>query len=401
MVHLQAGHSVQLLVGGEAFFPALVRAIEAAREEIRLETYIFHDDPTGAMVLEALEHAARRGVAVFLVMDGIGTPRVAPEWVARLQAAGIRWAQFSPPGSWGWLQPMRWRRMHRKLCVVDGQLGFCGGINLMDDFFELKHGWQTQPRFDFALQVRGPLVQEMQEVMASFWRRLLSSRALAQGNLWALGRTWLPVRRWQGARMAVEPELPDGGVAAGFLLRDNVRHRRAIERAYRRAIARARSEVLIANAYFLPGTQLHRALVHAARRGVRVRLLLQGRYEFFMQFHAAKPFYRALLAEGVEIYEYQVAYLHAKVAVVDGHWATVGSSNLDPFSLLLAREANVVLEDAGLAGELRQHLLQAIAQHSVRVEQEGLAQRPWLQRLKAGLAYGLMRLSLYLTGRHY
>jgi cardiolipin synthase len=406
MVHLQAGHSLQLLLGGVAFFPALIQAIETAREEVRLETYIFHDDPAGAMVLEALEHAARRGVAVYLVMDGIGTPRVSGQWVARFQAAGIRWAQFSPPGSWGWLLPVRWRRMHRKLCVVDRQLGFCGGINLMDDFFELNHGWQTLPRLDFAVQVRGPLVRQMQLVMEQFWRGLLTRRALAQGNLWEFGRTWLPMRLRlrPGHNAPTEPFTPPlarSGASAGFLLRDNVRHRRDIERAYRRAIAHARSEVLIANAYFLPGAALRRALVHAARRGVRVRLLLQGRYEFFMQFHAAKPFYRALLTEGVEIYEYQEAFLHAKVAVIDGRWATVGSSNLDPFSLLLAREANVVVDDAAFAGTLRQHLLDAIDQRSVQVMQEGLARRPWLQRLKGRLAYGLLRLSLYLTGENY
>ena len=401
MARLQSGHSVRLLVGGQDFFPALIQAIDAARQEVRLETYIFHDDPTGAMVLEALERAAQRGVAVYLVMDGIGTPRVSPDWVARFQLAGIRWAQFSPPGSWGWLFPARWRRMHRKLCVVDGVLGFCGGINVMDDFFELSHGWQTQPRFDFSVQVRGPLVPQMQAVMEQFWRRLLSSQALAQGNLWQLGRTWLPTRWRQSARTSESQVLMDAGVNAGLLLRDNVRFRRDIERAYCRGIARARSEVLIANAYFFPGARLHRALVHAARRGVRVRLLLQGRYEFFMQFHAAKPFYGALLAEGVEIYEYQAAFLHAKVAVVDGRWATVGSSNLDPLSLLLAREANVVVEDAGFAGALRQHLLDAIDGRSVQVVQEGLDQRPWPQRLKDTLAYGLLRLSLYLSGKNY
>jgi hypothetical protein len=129
---------------------------------------------------------------------------------------------------------------------------------------------------------------------------------------------------------------------AGLLLRDNLLNRGQIEKAYRRAIGLARHEIVIANAYFLPGRKLRQALIHAAQRGVRVRLLLQGRYEYFMQYHAARPVYRQLLEAGVEIYEYSESFLHAKVAVIDASherpWATVGSSNLDPFSLLLGSQ---------------------------------------------------------------
>jgi cardiolipin synthase len=188
---------------------------------------------------------------------------------------------------------------------------------------------------------------------------------------------------------------------AALLLRDNLRNRAGIERAYRHAIAHARHEVLISNAYFLPGAKLRRALVHAAERGVRVRLLLQGRYEFFMQFHAAKPFYSVLLAAGVEIHEYEAGFLHAKVAVIDGKWATVGSSNLDPLSLLLAREANVVVDDAAFAQTLLAPLNAAIAQHSRQLDRAEFANRPLGQRLQDRLAYALMRLTLFLTGRDY
>jgi cardiolipin synthase A/B len=197
------------------------------------------------------------------------------------------------------------------------------------------------------------------------------------------------------------PGSAAGGMRAALLLRDNLRNRTGIERAYRHAIAHAKDEVLISNAYFLPGTKLRLALVHAVQRGVRVRLLLQGRYEFFMQFHAAKAFYGALLDAGVEIHEYQAGFLHAKVAVVDGRWATVGSSNLDPLSLLLAREANVVVDDADFARTLLAPLNQAIAEHSVQLDKALFAHRPLLQRMKDRLAFGLMRLTLFLSGRDY
>jgi cardiolipin synthase len=188
---------------------------------------------------------------------------------------------------------------------------------------------------------------------------------------------------------------------AALVLRDNLRNRHSIERAYRKAIGRARQEVIIANAYFLPGGKLRRALMRAARRGVRVTLLLQGKYEYFMQYHAARPVYGALLAAGVEIHEYSTSFLHAKVAVVDGHWATVGSSNLDPLSLLLAREANIVVEDKAFAGELSARLREAVARHGQRIDPAIYSQRPLGQRIQGWMAYALMRLALLLTGQRY
>jgi cardiolipin synthase len=192
---------------------------------------------------------------------------------------------------------------------------------------------------------------------------------------------------------------------ATLLLRDNVLNRSRIERAYRRAIAGATQEIIIANAYFLPGRRLRRALIHAARRGVKVRLLLQGRYEYFMQFHAARPVYGPLMDAGIEIHEYTASFLHAKVAVIDAGtsraWATVGSSNLDPLSLLLAREANVVVQDSAFAVELRTRLVDAMAHGGRPVAAQEYANRPLLQRVKERLALGLMRLALFLTGRRY
>jgi len=197
--------------------------------------------------------------------------------------------------------------------------------------------------------------------------------------------------------------LPAAGTKAraALVLRDNLRHRADIERAYRKAIGEATQEIIIANAYFLPGRKLRRSLTHAAQRGVRVRLLLQGRYEYFMQYHAARPVYAVLLAAGVEIHEYSVSFLHAKVAVIDSSWATVGSSNLDPLSLLLAREANVVVDDPAFARELRAQLEQAIEHGGCRVDPKTYANRSWRLRLLDRLAFSLMRLALFLTGNRY
>jgi cardiolipin synthase A/B len=399
----QPGHTVDLLHSGAEFFPALQQAIDASEHEVRLETYLFHFDAAGEAVACALVNAARRGVQVFLLMDGVGTPEVPPTWAEQFRQAGVAWRRFSPMGSLGLLIPGRWRRLHRKLCVVDRQLAFCGGINVIDDFEELGHGRQTVARLDFAVRVRGPLVAEALVAMEQLWRRLLLREEIGQLQLRHVRHllTQDAVFETAAPRPAVPGRGASQGVRAALVLRDNVRFRNRIERAYLHALAHARREVVIANAYFIPGRKLRRALLHAARRGVRVRLLLQGRYEFFMQYHASKPVYAELLAAGVEIYEYQVAFLHAKVAVVDGRWATVGSSNLDPLSLLLAREANVLVRDVAFSGRLLAALRQAMELHSLQVRSADLQNRHWSQRLKDRLAYGLMRLTLLLTGRRY
>jgi cardiolipin synthase len=405
MAQLQLGHQLQLLQGGEAFFPALIEAIDASVHEVRMETYIFNGEGSGALVAAALERAALRGVVVNLVMDGVGTPALDQHWRSRFLAAGVVWRIFAPMGRFGLLIPSRWRRLHRKLCVVDGQVAFCGGVNVLDDFFDPNHGALSLPRLDFSVRVTGPLVQEVHAVLAQFWWRLQAVRTAQQIDLRAT---------WQALHQAVALARPSqrtspaavapgaaAGARAALVLRDNLRHRTQIERAYRKAIGEATQEIIIANAYFLPGRKLRSSLIHAARRGVRVRLLLQGRYEYFMQYHAARPVYGVLLAAGVEIHEYSVSFLHAKVAVIDSRWATVGSSNLDPLSLLLAREANVVVEDPAFARELRTQLEQAIEQGGVRVDPKTYADRSWRLCLLDRVAFGLMRLALFLTGNRY
>ena len=414
---LHDGHTVQLLQGGQEFFPALVRAIDASRHEVRFETYIFNVDASGQTVAEALVRAAERKVAVTLMMDGAGTPGLPPEWSARFDAAGVKWHIFSPLGRIGWFIPSRWRRLHRKLCVVDGHTAFCGGINVLDDFYDPNHGALESPRFDFSVQVTGPLVRAVAETTAQFWWR---SRAAKEARERDFPQAWAALQ--SAVRLGMQTnqdqdtgysELADerGGLAsagalqptarAALVLRDNVRQRTQIERAYRKAIGEARTEIIIANAYFMPGARLRKGLIHAARRGVRVRLLLQGRYEYFMQYHAARPVFGALLAAGVEIHEYAPSFLHAKVAVIDSRWATVGSSNLDPLSLLLAREANVVVADSVFAQNLRQRLEHAMQHQGQQMDPAVYSSRPWRQRFLDRLAFGVMRLLLFLNGSRY
>ena len=409
MQHLRPGHLVQLLQGGQVYFPKLIEAIDASVHEVRLETYIFSIDASGEQVALALERAARRGVQVYLVMDGVGTPSLTAAWASRFDAAGVEWRIFSPLGRLGLLIPSRWRRLHRKLCVVDGTLAFCGGINVLDDFHDHHGAPLESPRFDFAVCVSGPLVQAAHAAMVQFWWRLQAARTVRAANL---SQVWQALQ--DAVRMKFHSDFdvrPDADLSAArplghparadLVLRDNVRNRARIERSYRHAIGEAQHEIIIANAYFLPGRRLRKGLIHAARRGVRVRLLLQGRYDNFMQYHASRPVYGALLAAGVEIHEYSVSYLHAKVAVIDGHWSTVGSSNLDPLSLLLAREANVVVDDLAFAADLRTRLEHAMRDGGVQVHPAADANRPWRVRCLDRLAFALMRILLFLNGKRY
>jgi cardiolipin synthase len=410
---LQPGHTIELLKGGEALFEALVAAIDAARAEVLLETYIFEFAGTALSVAAALERAAARRVSVHLVVDGFGTGEVPAEWQVRWTAAGVRWRIFNPAHGWRLLLPKRWRRLHRKLAVVDGAVAFCGGINLLDDYLDQTHGKLDEPRFDFAVRVTGPLVADAHETMTRLWLRLQVTRDARQHDfkqalqaVRAAARAGFEMRdrEFAASDFGGRPAEARAGLLAGLVLRDNLRFRKRIEHFYRYAIGQARSEIIIANAYFIPGVALQRALVKAARRGVRVTLLLQGRYEYFMQHHTSRAMYGVMLDAGIEIIEYEPSFLHAKVAVFDGAHgaiATVGSSNLDPISLLLAREANVFIRDDAFAAELRGHLVEAMGKVGVRIEPTTHMKRPFAMRSLAWLAYAMMRIALFATRNRY
>jgi cardiolipin synthase len=386
-------HDMRLLIGGVELFAAMIKAIDDAQHEVRLETYIFSFEGAGADVALALMRAAQRGVNVCMLVDGVGTGELPMPWAERMSQAGVQVHVFAPAVGPGFWLPSRWRRMHRKLCVVDQSLAFCGGINILDDFMDPHvQGLLTAPRLDYAVSFRGSLVTIAYDAMMQLWSRIEVVHDLRSQDLSGA------IDALRGAAQSLR--LPTRGETQ-LLLRDNVRHRTHIERAYRKAIGSAHHEVVVANAYFFPGLRLRRALVLAARRGVRVRLLLQGQYEYFLPYRAARQLYGQLMKAGVEIYEYHASFLHAKVAVVDGKWLTVGSSNLDPFSLLLAREANVVAHHPEIAQTLRASLMDAIERSSDRVDPQAYLSRGWWDRTLDALASAVLRFGVFLTGKRY
>ncbi|MDI6746272.1 MAG: cardiolipin synthase ClsB [Rhodocyclaceae bacterium] len=371
------GNRLDLLKNGAEYFPALQAAIAAARSEIHLETYIFNADATGRRVVAALAAAASRGVAVRVLVDGFGARDFPQELGLMLVASGAMVEVYRAELGSFKLRRHRLRRLHRKLVVIDGCLAFVGGINVIDDVSP------PAPRLDYAVRVAGPLVATIHASVRHLWRLVGWAKLQRRPPS-------LPVSPWSGEPLA-------GTTTAAFLIRDNLRHRRDIEEAYLAALAEARSEVLLANAYFLPGWRFRRALRDAAARGVAVTILLQGRVEYALLHYATQALYRNLLDGGVRIFEYHAGYLHAKVAVVDDCWATVGSSNIDPFSLLLAREGNLVVQDGGFATQLRISLQHALANGASEVALPDLRRRSVLGRAVRWAAYGLVRLLLGIT----
>lgn len=377
---LVPGNQVSLLQNGEAYFPALEAALDRARQEIYLETYIYENDATGRRIAEALKRAAGRGINVYVLIDGYGSKDLPHKMLDYLRAGGVKALVFRPQISPWTLQRRRLRRMHRKIAVVDREIAFVGGINIIDD---MEATDDLLPRYDYAVAVEGPLV----DAIRLSARRLWSLVAWSHLHTGTVHDTPPPVVTSAG-----------GGMRAAFLVRDNFRHRRDIEVAYLRAIAQAKSEIILAHAYFLPGLDFRHALINAASRGVRVVLLLQGKMEFFLQLFASRALYDNLLAAGIEIYEYRKSFLHAKVAVIDGHWATVGSSNIDPFSLLLSREGNIVVDDTTFAATLRQSLIQTVETDAVQILRDNWKQQPVLFRFVSWLSYGALRMMMWISG---
>jgi cardiolipin synthase len=377
MAEFVNGNRLALLKSGAEYFPALLAELDAARHEIRLETYIFEADATGRAVAAALVRAAQRGVDTCLMVDGFGSKDLDRGLVREMERGGVRFLVYRRNISPWTLRRTRLRRLHRKIAVIDARVAFIGGINVVDDMTPPDPGLS---RFDYAVRVEGPLLARIHPDVKRLWSRMSAIRFGAQPP----------------AASAIRPATEiRGNQRAAYVIRDNLRHRRAIEEAYLAAIGRARSEILISNAYFFPGRSFRRALMAAAGRGVRVVLLLQGRVEYMLQHYATRSLYGMLLDAGVEIHEYHKSFLHAKVAVIDRHWATVGSSNIDPFSLLLAREGNVMVEDAQFAGELQESLLAAMAEGAEQVKRERWRDQPWTTRVLTRACYEVAR---FITG---
>lgn len=375
-----SGNRVGLLINGDAFFPRVFECIAAAQQEVLLETFIWFEDKVGLALHAALLTAARRGVQIDVTMDGYGSPDLSPAFISALVEAGIRVHVFDPsPRLWGYRTNV-FRRMHRKIVVIDGTRAFVGGINYSADHLE---DFGPAAKQDYAIEIEGPLVPRIAHYV--------------RGQL-LLGQGLAPPPRLRDRLLRREPDLPSepalpaaGEAQALLATRDNRLHKSDIERHYRIAIRAAHQRVYIANAYFFPGYRLLNQLRKAARRGVDVRLILQGEPDMPIVKTAAKLLYHHLLVAGVKIFEYNTRPLHGKVALTDDTWSTVGSSNLDPLSLALNLEANVIIRDRPFNQQLGEHLQQLMQSSCRQILPGDVAETGLWVRVRSFLVFHLLR----------
>lgn len=361
------GNRVRLLENGEEYYPAVFGAIERAQSEVLLETFLIFEDEVGRALQQALIGAARRGARVVATADHYGSPDLSREFVQEMIDAGVDFRYFDPQPRLMGMRTNMFRRLHRKIVVIDRREAYVGGINYSIDHLR-KHGPESKQ--DYSVALEGPIVDHFRQLVLA----LVESRELPRNRPW-----W----RTRVKPMSME-RAQHGGVPALAMRRDNDRHKDDIEIHYRAAIRQAQREILIANAYFFPGYRLVREIRRAARRGVKVRLVLQGgAADKAIATWAARSLYRYLARAGVCIYEYCERPLHGKVAVIDDAWSTVGSSNLDPSSLSLNHEANVIIWDRAFAAELKANLEKLIANHCMSIESERFSE-PVLWRRWAG-----------------
>ncbi|MCL2894948.1 cardiolipin synthase ClsB [Brenneria sp. MC1SB4.1] len=371
------GNRITLLENGDGYYPAVFNAIGSAQSKVILETFIWFEDNVGRQLHDVVLRTARRGVKVEVLLDGYGSADLSKTFVNELTSAGVVFRYYDPRPRLFGMRTNVFRRLHRKIVVVDDRVAFVGGINYSDEHMS---DYGPQAKQDYAVQVEGPVVGDI----LLFELENLSGQAAA--------------RRWWARHHRPQENPKPGEAQALFVWRDNEAHRDDIERHYLKMLANAKREVIIANAYFFPGYRFLHAMRNAARRGVRVKLIVQGEPDMPIVKVGASLLYRYLMKGGVQIYEYSRRPLHGKVALMDGHWATVGSSNLDPLSLSLNLEANLIVHDRAFNQTLRDNLNHIIANDCVRVDESMAPKRTWWNLTQSVVVFHFLRYFPALLG---
>ncbi|GGD10727.1 cardiolipin synthase ClsB [Franconibacter pulveris 1160] len=365
------GNRIQLLENGDEYYPAVFAAINKAKSKIFLETFIWFEDEVGRQLHAVLLRAAQRGVSIEVLLDGYGSPDLSDSFVNELTAAGVIFRYYDPRKPLFGMRTNLFRRMHRKIVVIDGNVAFVGGINYSAEHMS---DYGPEAKQDYAVRVEGPVVQDIYQFVLS------NLPENEQAGRW-----------WRRRRQQAADNITPGEAQALFVWRDNEEHRDDIERYYLKMLANAKKEVIIANAYFFPGYRLLHAMRNAARRGVRVKLIVQGEPDMPIVKVGARLLYNYLVKGGVQVFEYLRRPLHGKVALMDDHWATVGSSNLDPLSLSLNLEANLIIHDRHFNQTLRDNLNRLIREDSKQVDESMLPRRTWWNLTKSVLAFHFLR----------
>lgn len=368
--HWREGNRIRLLENGDQYYPALFEEIGRAQHKVILETFIWFEDNVGKQLHAVLLAAARRGIEVEVLLDGYGSPDLSDDFVSALTTAGVVFRYYDPRPRLLGMRTNLFRRMHRKIVVIDDTVAFVGGINYSAEHMS---DYGPEAKQDYAVRLEGPVVHDILQFE-------LSNLPDQQAR-----------RRWWRRHHRPEENRTPGDAQVLFIWRDNNEHRDDIERHYLKMLATARREVIIANAYFFPGYRLLHAMRKAARRGVSVKLIVQGEPDMPIVKVGARLLYSYLFKGGVQIFEYRRRPLHGKVALMDAHWATVGSSNLDPLSLSLNLEANVIIHDREFNQTLRDNLYAIIEKDCLPVDASMVPRRSWWNLTKSVVVFHFLR----------
>lgn len=361
------GNQVRLIHSGRAYFQFLYHLFNCAKHSIHVRIYLWAEDETGRAVAAALMAAARRGVAVYVIADGYASQGLSRRFLEQLQQSGIHFRFFEPL-----LRSYRFyfgRRMHEKLIVVDGARALVGGINFADRYNQLDH---NLPWLDYALFVKGTAAASLDSYCAAFWGKQASKHVAATG---------------------------DRGSCCSVRLRRNdwIKGKNEVWRTYFHAFNQAKKSITIVCSYFLPGNVLRHRLVLAAKRGVRVKIVLAGSSDVMLAKHAERYLYRWMIRHGIEIYEYQPAVLHAKLMVVDEHLVTVGSFNVNNISAYASLELNLDIRNRPFAGSVQQMIDELIERACIRIKRKSVAQLNVVSSFLQKTAYELVRLAVNLS----
>ncbi len=368
---LIAGNQVTLLFDGPQTMNAMMTAIRQAKDHIHLETYIFDQDELGLEFARLLIEKQQAGVEVNIIYDSVGTIGTPQIFFDNMKAAGIHLLEFNPvnptklQGPWS---PNR--RDHRKILIVDGEVAFTGGVNISASYANSslfrsksknpdKIGWR-----DTHIQITGPAVAALQ---------------------WIFLETWINVDDKPPADRLYFPALKNQGNKMVRVLASEPESNPAIYKAYLLAIQEARDSIHITSAYFVPDAQILKALIAAAKRGVDVKIIMPGVTDSGLVFHAGQSFYDEMLAGGIKVYQLNTSVLHAKTAVIDQVWSTVGSTNIDTRSFLHNKEVNVVVIDTEFAIAMENAFKEDL-RLSTEVTLETWQLRPAMIKLKEWLA---------------
>jgi cardiolipin synthase len=377
---------LELLEGGRNYFSTLEESLAKAKKSIYLETYIFSTDEQAKRIANLLVVAALKGLDVRVVVDWLGSSPFAFE--QQFLEAGVQLTYYNP----AWFGRFGFSRTHRKLLVIDELETFVGGINICADDQTADGKLLSGLRWDLSLKATGKVVEKVHATFLRQWQRMqpkalhprnILKRILDQELPWNTSH-FLGIRHDQKSSLA-------------FIARDNLHHRRDIERAYLKAIGQSRNEIWLTTPYFMPGRRFRKALIRAAERGVAVNLLL-GRDEFKVLNWSVPSLYGQFLAANITIYEYPLGLLHAKAMVVDQRWATLGSSNCDHLSFLLNHEANLVIRNHPVVKEVRWKIESQALEKGIKVDSDLYSKRPFMTKVFNWVSYGFVRLLLvFLT----